>query len=153
MIVYIDLDKTFCDFDSAVDFWRDKAVSEIEQNWPWSQKGFFNSLAPMPGAINFYYEFNSRCDLWFLTRPSIMNIHCYGEKAEWIYRHFGYDGLNKLILSPMKNIFIGDLLIDDNNEAGQDSFRGDWWRFGTGEYSNWDKVSKKFYESYGHKLN
>jgi hypothetical protein len=128
--VYIDMDHTFCDFNSSLAIWKDFALTETESKWPWSMPGFFSSMKPMPGALEFWNEFYDKCDLWFLTRPSIQNRHCYTEKADWIYRYLGEKGVEKLILSPRKDLLIGDILIDDFDNCGQPTFLGEWWRFG-----------------------
>jgi hypothetical protein len=48
-----------------------------------------------------------------------------------------------LILSPLKDLFIGDILIDDSNNAGQPTFLGQWWRFGSNEFPDWKTVSER----------
>lgn len=141
--VYIDMDHTFCDFKAANDIWKTWAVTEEERKWPWSMPGMFRSLPPMKGALAFWEEFYPQCELWFLTRPSIPNRHCYTEKADWIYRYLGEKGSNRLILSPKKDLLIGDILIDDAENCGQQTFQGEWWRFGRDEHATWEMVSEK----------
>lgn len=140
--IYIDMDHTFCDFKESLDFWKERAITEVERSWPWSQKGFFESLKPMNGAIEFWNKWNDKVDLWILTRPSIPNRHCYTEKANWIYKYLGNDGIKKLILSPRKELLIGDILIDDSDKDGQPEFNGEWWQFGTEKYKSWEEIDK-----------
>lgn len=141
--VYIDMDNTFCDILSAVEIWRDWALTDEEKMWPWSMTGLFKYLKPMPGAIEFYRKYENICELWFLTRPSIKNLHCYTEKAEWIKRYFGEEGLERLILTPQKDLLIGDILIDDASNYGQVTFQGEWWQFGTKDNKDWEEISQK----------
>ena len=143
MRVYIDMDHTFCDFDKAKAIWKEWAVSEEEQKWPWSMPGMFRALPPMKGALDFWHEFYPKCELWFLTRPSIPNRHCYTEKADWVYRYLGEEGVKRLILSPRKDLLIGDVLIDDAMNCGQTTFQGEWWRFGHEGNENWEVVAEK----------
>lgn len=138
LIIYIDMDHTFCDFDSHRKIWQKFALSETEEKYPWSMCGFFESISPMPGAINFWNNWVDICDLYFLTRPSLLNRHSYSEKANWVYRHLGQDALEKLILSPRKDLLNGDILIDDYGGNGQNLFKGEWWQFGTEKYPNWE---------------
>jgi hypothetical protein len=135
--VYIDMDHTFCDFDGTLEFWRKRALTEVEKNWPWSQPGFFYSLLPMPGALEFWNYWQDKADLWFLTRPSVPNLHCYTEKAQWVRKYLGEAAQEKLIISPRKDLVIGDILIDDAINCGQPFFQGRWWRFGTETTPDW----------------
>ena len=138
--IYIDMDNTFCDMQSAVEIWKDWALTEEEKTWPWSMTGMFKYLKPMPGALEFYRKYEKTCELWFLTRPSIKNIHCYTEKAEWIKRYLGEEVLERLILAPKKDLLIGDILIDDSGKYGQETFKGEWWKFGSESYRDWNSV-------------
>lgn len=140
--IYIDMDHTFCDFNRALPYWRECALDDTEKTWPWSQKGFFRSLHPMEGAIEYWKKWEGECDLWFLTRPSFQNLHCYTEKAEWVKRHLGEEGLQKLILCPKKNLVIGDVLIDDDERAGQPDFMGTWWKFGSVSCPDWKTADR-----------
>ena len=151
--VYIDMDHTFCDFGDAIEFWKKRATTEVEKQWPWSQVGFFGSLLPMEGAIEFWNKWNKEDDLWFLTRPSIPNRHCYTEKAEWIYRWLGQEAQEKLILSPRKELLRGDVLIDDAAKDGQPFFEGVWWRFGTPECYDWASADWKMKDAVEDKKN
>ena len=141
--IYIDMDHTFCNFNDARLEWAKRAVSETEQKWPWSMVGFFESLLPNEGAIDFWLKWESSCDLWFLTRPSFYNRHCYTEKANGVFRYLGERGLKKLILSPNKSLLIGDILIDDHDQDGQKEFNGLWWRYGSLEFPDWKTVDKQ----------
>jgi 5'(3')-deoxyribonucleotidase len=140
--IYIDMDHTFCDFEEAKEYWIKRAKTDIEKSWPWSMKGYFESLLPMEGALEFWERWKSDCDVWFLTRPSIPNRHSYTEKANWIHKHLGNEGLCKLILSPRKDILNGDILIDDDDRAGQPQFNGSWWRFGSERYPDWKSIDE-----------
>ena len=146
--IYIDMDHTFCDFNASLPFWKERGLTEIEKRWPWSQKGFFSSLLPMEGALEFWYKWYEHADLWFLTRPSIPNRHCYTEKADWVFKYLGEDGVKRLILSPRKDFLIGDILIDDASNCGQTAFRGEWWQFGSEKYSSWKVVDASLEDFY-----
>jgi hypothetical protein len=136
--VYIDMDHTFCDFNDALNFWKERAKTGIERQWPWSQKGFFSSLLPMEGALEFWNKWENIADLWFLTRPSIPNLHCYIEKAEWVRKYLGEEAQEKLIISPRKDLFHGDILIDDAINCGQQFFEGEHWIFGSDNCPDWN---------------
>lgn len=142
-IIYIDMDHTFCDFALHRTVWQNFATTDVENKYPWSMRGFFESLPPMPGAIDFWNNWSEKCDLYFLTRPSLLNRHSYTEKANWVFKYLGQDALEKLILSPRKDLLIGDVLIDDYGGNGQSSFSGEWWQFGSEEYKDWKTCDNK----------
>lgn len=148
-IFYIDMDHTFCDFAGHRSVWQAFAHTETETKYPWSMKGFFESIPPMPGAIEYWDKWSGRLDLYFLTRPSMLNRHSYSEKANWVYKHLGQPALDKLILSPRKDLLVGDVLIDDHDGNGQASFGGRWWRFGSDGYADWaqcDSQTERFHD-------
>lgn len=142
-IIYIDMDHTFCDFASHREVWQKFATTETEKKFPWSMRGFFESIPPMPNAFDFWNEWFDKCELYFLTRPSLLNRHSYTEKANWVFKHLGQDALEKLILSPRKDLLIGDILIDDYGGNGQSEFTGEWWQFASEKYKNWDSCNKE----------
>ena len=53
--IYIDLDGTICDFMGPVLEFREKnknlSSSNVKYKYPWSVKGFFLDLKPLPLAI------------------------------------------------------------------------------------------------------
>jgi 5'(3')-deoxyribonucleotidase len=146
LTVYIDMDHTFCDFANHKNIWQRFATTEIEKQYPWSMRGYFESLPPMPGAIEFWQNWSKECDLYFLTRPSLLNRHSYTEKANWVFKHLGQDALEKLILSPRKDLLIGDILIDDYGGNGQSSFKGEWWQFGSEDFPGWTTCDDRLRE-------
>ncbi len=150
--IYIDMDHTFCDFIASLPYWKERGLTEIEKRCPWSQKGFFSSLLPMEGALEFWHKWYDTADLWFLTRPSIPNRHCYTEKADWVFKYLGEDGVKRLILSPRKDFLIGDILIDDASNCGQTAFKGVWFQFGSEKYPDWKAVDSSIEDFYSKRL-
>lgn len=129
--VYIDMDKTLCDFESA--FNREKSLI----TWPQSKIGFFSGLEPMQDAIESYKYLDSRYDVCILSRPSFQNLNSYSEKAEWVKKYLGFEAQKKLILCGDKSRVIGHVLVDDHDADGQPNFQGLWLRFGTSECPDW----------------
>jgi 5'(3')-deoxyribonucleotidase len=133
--IYVDMDDTLCDFTGPF------KSGEYKLKYPQSKVGFFLDLQPLEGAIEGMNILMTKYDVWILTRPSIKNIHCYTEKAEWIKKYFGEDFLDKLILCPNKSLVKGDFLIDDDNRHGQPEFEGEHIHFSKDErFMNWSQV-------------
>jgi len=135
--VYIDMDDTICDFTNPF------KSGEFKLKYPQSKVGFFLDLKPLEGSIEGIKELMTKYDVWILTRPSIKNIHCYTEKAEWIKNNFGESMLEKLIICPNKSLVKGEYLIDDDNRHGQTEFEGEHIHFGKDQnFMNWSDVIK-----------
>jgi 5'-nucleotidase len=136
-IVYIDMDNTLCDFIKE----RDKRLLENpKQIYPQSQWGFFLKLEPLEDAIESFNLLKEHYDVWILTRPSFRNVNSFTEKAQWVWDYLGYDIVEKTIMCGDKSLLKGDILIDDDDQAGQPKFEGEWIRFGTEPYKTWKEV-------------
>lgn len=136
--VYVDMDGVLCKFYEAAK----KALTENpNQKYPQSQWGFFLKLNEVEGAIEGFRKLQEKYDVWILTRPSFRNVNCYTEKAQWVWDHLGLDVLQKTIMSPDKSLLKGDYLIDDQGNAGQENFEGEWIHFKTEKFPNWESVT------------
>ena len=142
-IVYVDMDDTIVFYSLA------KALDLNNKNndvlYPQSVPGFFKKLEPMDYALSCIdqLEESGRFEVWFATAPSIKNVHCWSEKAEWIKEYLGEDWLNRLIIIPDKSKLIGDFLVDDIAESprGQHLFKGELIHFGSKKFQNWIDVT------------
>ena len=117
------MDNTIADF---LKLYLDE-YSRDSNPYPQSRVGFFAELEIFDGVIDAINKLKETSDVYFLTRPSIMNKHCYTEKAEWIEKYFGLESLNNLILCCDKSMIKAnpcDILIDDSDRDGQLEFGG-----------------------------
>lgn len=142
--IYIDMDGVLCDFAKGVQDGK-KLFPHI--TYQQSRVGFFANLEPIDGSIETVKWLNEHFEIFFLTRPSYMNLMCYTEKALWIQTHFGQEYLPKLMFAGDKSVVKGDYLIDDSIMDGQDKFDGVLIRFSINPYfSTWADVRKYFEE-------
>lgn len=149
IIVYVDMDHVLCNY--AAGFVRHQAKYP-KRAFPQSKPGLYESLDPMPGAIDAYRWLNehSKLAVYILTAPSIKNPHCYAEKRIWVEKHLGMAVVENLIISPHKHLNKGDYLIDDMPSGkGQDHFEGRLILFGSDEFPNWLSVTNHFKDIYG----
>lgn len=134
------MDGVICDYMEAYSI---DIQNITHQPYPQSQYGFFIKLNPIKGAIEAINKLKEYYDVWILTRPSLLNLNSYSEKAFWVKQWLGQEMVNKLILCPDKSLVKGHYLIDDTNLANQDKFEGEWIHFGSDEYKTWNEVLNK----------
>lgn len=128
--LYIDMDDTVCNFTDSFN-----RLKTDKNHYPQQAYGFFRNLEPIKDALYYISLLEEKYDIWFLTRPSVLNPLCYTEKREWIEKYFGIEKCHKLILSPDKSLLKGEYLIDDNYH----NFDGELLLFGK-DYPNWESV-------------
>lgn len=76
--------------------------------------GFYERLAPLPGAVEALEARLSAGDEVFLvSTPWHGNPNSAAEKTRSVIEHFGRDWIKRLILTHDKTLVHGDLLIDD----------------------------------------
>ena len=142
-IVFVDMDNTLCDYIGAFN-------KKLEENprieFPQTQYKFFENLVPLPNAIECFKRLEEHFDMRILTAPSVNNRLCYSEKAEWVFKHLGFESQKKLSISNDKSQFRGHYLIDDMRFRGTVEFGEyegqEFIQFGTKEFPNWLEVEK-----------
>lgn len=140
--IFIDMDDVLCEYSKT---YAEHLLSQPGIIYPQSQLGFFWGLPPIENAIDSVKNLIDHTDYdpYILTAPSTKNPASYTEKRLWIEKYFGYEFTNKLIISPDKGIFKGDLLVDDNlSGQGQENFDGELIHFGSETFPNWNEVMK-----------
>ena len=135
--VFCDMDGVLCDFYGTA---RKMILENPKLKFPQAQYGFFETLPPLPGAIESFKKMSQMFDLRILTRASEMNINSYSGKAFWVYKHLGFEAQQKMIFSGDKAAVNGDYLIDDQTNANQENFTGTLIRFGSEEFPDWNAV-------------
>ncbi len=147
ILIYVDMDDTLFKYKEHYIDRKDKTKLEFPQ----SEKGFYEDLPLKENAKEVFLWLCEQeiFDVYILTAPSLKNKHSYSEKAIQIENHFGFDMLNKLIISPNKGLNKGHYLIDDYEEGkGQEDFEGKLICIGKNEFPDWLSIKKYFAEKY-----
>ena len=152
MIILIDMDEVISDFEGGLrDIWEqkyphtplfkggvrdtfyigsgdDQGRSELVFKIIHSE-GFFESLKPIQGAKEAIDEMHALGHYVFIvTSPGVSYPNAASEKYRWIEKHFGQYMLERLIITPAKQMVKGDFLIDDRPE------------FAYADYAEWEHV-------------
>lgn len=139
MIIYIDIDDTVAKYTEAV-------RARVDSEFPQSKEGFFRTLEPKEDAVKAVQMLIDDGNfVYFATRPSYKNPHCFTEKALWVQDVFGLYMYYQTIIIPDKSLLRGDVLIDDHSGNGQDKFKGNWIQFGNEEWPDWKTIMDKFF--------
>lgn len=143
--IYIDMDDTLCNYRMAHIRHREEHPHIL---YPQSIPGFFETLTPIPDAIEVFHWLNTQThfDVFILTAPSVKNPLSYLEKRLWVEKHLGLEVVNRLIISAHKGLNKGHYLIDDNVRGkGQENFEGQLIHYGSADFPDW-KMVKAFFE-------
>ena len=147
-VIYVDMDDVLCNFTGAQ---QEALLNNPEIKYPQSQCDFYRTLVPLKNGIEVinYLNAQSLFTVYILTAPSVRNPFSYTEKRLWIEDYFGFDMVNRLIISPNKGLNKGDYLIDDHDAGrGQEDFEGELLHFGSEKFKNWELVLAYFKEKY-----
>lgn len=152
--------KLFIDLDNVVYKYAEAHAAEYcakTNPYPQSRVGFFKELKLYPNAVEVIKKLAGKHDVYFLTAPSIKNLHCWSEKAFSIERDFGEEYLERLVITSNKGLLRKPydtlnpdnrtMLIDDHNQGGgREEFfvQGDMYWF-AGKDADWLKVANFFY--------
>ena len=135
--LYIDMDGVLCDYK---DSYSRNLNLYPSQPYPQSQFGFFLELKTIENSLESVKILEDFFDVWILTRPSVYNLSCYTEKAQWIRKYLGIEMQAKTIFCTDKSLLKGHFLVDDQIEHGQTQFEGFHILFGGEEFPDWNKV-------------
>jgi 5'-nucleotidase len=130
-ILYVDLDGVLADYDLA-------KLNTTEEDR--KQKGFFENLPPIDGAIDAFKKLSEKYETYFLSTAPWSNIYAPSEKRIWVEKHLGEFAFKKLILTHNKGLLKGDYLIDDRKLNGVEDFEGEHIHFGTEKFKSWKDV-------------
>ena len=139
--IYIDMDNVLVDFPSALEILDEQTKQQFADHLD-DVPGIYNYMKPVQGAVEAFNDLADRYDVYILSTAPWDNPSAWSDKLQWVKRHLGKKAYKRLILTHHKNLNKGDILIDDREKNGAANFKGELILFGSGKFSNWDKVRK-----------
>ena len=153
-IVWIDMDGVLVDFSKQVEIILNKSPNlKVEYEGRYEHiPGIFRNPPPFDGAIDAVTKLveSGKYELYIATAAPWGNPMASMDKRFWIEEYFGDLFRKKMVVTHLKNMLIGDYLIDDRTANGAGEFKGELLRFGSdyeteimNEYPNWDSILQK----------
>ena len=139
--VFIDMDNVLVDFQSGLDQVSEEVKAEYAGRLD-EIPGLFAKMKPMEGAIEAVHELQKRYDLFILSTAPWKNPSAWSDKVDWVTKYLDDVFHKRLIISHHKDLCQGDYLIDDRGKNGTSEFAGEWIKFGSEEFPNWESVLK-----------
>ncbi len=101
----------------------------------------FRHAPPIEGAIEAVrkLEESGKYELYIATAAPWGNPSAAMDKRLWIVEHFGDLFVKKMAITHLKNMLIGDYLIDDRTKNGAGEFNGTHIHFGQNG-TDWNEV-------------
>ena len=140
--VFIDMDNVLVDFLSGLD----QVSDEIKAMYPkgkWDEiPGLFAKMKPMDGAIEAVHELQKHYELYILSTAPWKNPSAWSDKVEWVTKYLDDVFHKRMVITHRKDLCKGDYLIDDSGKNGTSEFAGEWIKFGSEQFPNWESVLK-----------
>lgn len=144
--VMFDLDDTLLDYTGA----KSRALVKCPDNiYPQSAYGFYQSLQPLPYAIELMKKLLDAKGIIpeLCTAPSVLNPMSYTEKRYSVEKLFGMTMCERLYIVPDKSRVLADVLVDDKLSGfGQERFTGRLMHVGSNEYPDLRAVENALYQ-------
>ena len=153
-IVWIDMDGVLVDFNGHVEetISKNEFLKTAYKGRYDHIPGIFRNPKPVEGAIEAINKLaeSGKYELYIATAAPWGNPMAAMDKRFWIEEYFGDLFYKKMAVTHLKNMLIGDYLIDDRTANGAGGFNGKLLRFGWSyetetfnEYPNWDSILQK----------
>ncbi len=137
--LFFDMDGVLADFESGLKRIDEATLKEYEDHYD-QIPGLFSLMSPIEGAVNAVKVLSKHYDVFILSTAPWKNPSAWSDKRTWITKYFHGIFYKKIILTHRKDLINGDYLIDDRPNNGASEFCGEWIKFGSEDFPDWDTV-------------
>ena len=139
--IYFDMDGVLVDFESGVAK-LDEATKEEYKGKLDEVPGIFSLMKPIPGAVEVVRLLARNYDVFILTTSPWNNPTAASDKVQWVKKYMDDVFHKRLIITHRKDLLEGDYLIDDRGKNGTSEFKGEWIKFGSEQFPDWETILK-----------
>ncbi len=139
--IYFDMDGVLVDFESGLAK-VDEATKEQYKGKLDEIPGLFALMDPIAGAAEVVRLLARNYDLFILTTSPWNNPTAASDKIEWVKKHLDDIFHKRVIITHRKDLLEGDYLIDDRGKNGASEFKGEWIKFGSEQFPDWETILK-----------
>ena len=142
-VIWIDMDGVLVDFGRHIEtvMRENPYLNEEYEGREDEIPNIFRHATPIEGAIEAVrkLEESGKYELYIATAAPWGNPTAAMDKRLWIVEHFGDLFVKKMAITHLKNMLIGDYLIDDRTKNGAGEFNGTHIHFGQNG-TDWNEV-------------
>jgi 5'(3')-deoxyribonucleotidase len=142
-VIWIDMDGVLVDFGGHIEtvMRENPYLNEEYEGREDEIPNIFRHAPPIEGAIEAVrkLEESGKYELYIATAAPWGNPSAAMDKRLWIVEHFGELFVKRMAITHLKNMLIGDYLIDDRTKNGAGEFRGTHIHFGNNGIG-WNEV-------------
>ncbi len=135
------MDGVLVDFESGVAK-LDEATKEQYKGKLDEVPGIFSLMEPIAGAAEVVRLLARNYDVFILTTSPWNNPTAASDKVQWVKKYLDDVFHKRLIITHRKDLLDGDYLIDDRGKNGASEFKGEWIKFGSQQFPDWESVLK-----------
>ena len=137
--VFVDMDNVLVDFESGLAQVSEEVKQEYEVRLD-EIPGLFGLMKPIPGSIEAMHELQKQYDLFILSTAPWKNPSAWSDKVTWVTKYLDDVFHKRMVITHRKVLCQGDYLIDDRGKNGTSEFAGEWIKFGSEKFPDWDSV-------------
>lgn len=139
--IYFDMDGVLVDFESGVAK-LDEATKEKYKGKLDEVPGIFSLMEPIAGAAEVVRLLARNYDVFILTTSPWNNPTAASDKVQWVKKYLDDVFHKRLIITHRKDLLEGDYLIDDRDKNGAAEFKGEFIKYGSQQFPDWDAILK-----------
>lgn len=146
--LFFDMDNVLVDFKSGLDKVDEATKAQYRAKTPEEKDrldeipGLFSLMEPIEGAVEAVRELAKVYDVFILSTAPWNNPSAWSDKVEWVKKYFGEVFYKRMVITHRKDLCEGDYLIDDRGKNGTSEFKGEWIKFGSSYFPDWDAVTE-----------
>ncbi len=135
--LFFDMDNVLVDFQTGLDKIDEQTKREYEGRLD-EIPGLFGLMEPMKGAFEAVRQLSEKYDVFILSTAPWKNPSAWSDKVAWVTKYFDDIFHKRMVITHRKDLCKGDYLIDDRGKNGTSEFEGEWIKFGSEQFPDWD---------------